>query len=407
MKTNIAEFIAGLRSFPRAVWVLCLGMFLNRFGTFVMPFLALYVIRTGHGAAEAGLAIGCYGAGHLLASLLGGQMADTIGRRRTMLISLIASAVVMAVFPLAEGLPAMVVLAFVAGLVTELYRPACTALLADLVDNEHRVTAFGMLRLAINAGWALGPAAGGWLAAHSYNWLFIGDALTSLAFAVLAFFWLPKNVPGAATDRVPWLAAMTTIRRDRAFIQVLAATFLLAVIFMQPHSTFGLEVKAGGFSEKTYGLLLGLNGMLIVIFELPLTMITRRFPPKPTMALGYVMAGIGFGLIARGSELWIYVLSVTVFTFGEMICLPVQMAYVAALAPANLRGRYMGASGLTWAFALVVGPAAGMKLFEFDPNTLWFALVGCGVLAAAIIAWPARPLPVTAQVVVDASVQKQ
>ena len=131
-------------------------MFLNKFGAFVVPFLALYLTRTGYTLADAGLAIGAYGVGNLIASLLGGHLADSIGRRKTILLSTFSGAGAMLLLSQAHNLPLIIFLAALTGLAGEFYRPACSALLADLVPPEQRVTAFAAYRMSFNAGWAFG-----------------------------------------------------------------------------------------------------------------------------------------------------------------------------------------------------------------------------------------------------------
>src|SRR5207244_3090331 len=185
-----------LRALPRSAWILFFGTFLNKFGTFVVPFLAIYLTGLGYTAAQAGMAIGGYGLGTLAASLLGGYLADRFGRRKTIVLSMFSGALVMLSLSQAHSLPLIVLLAGVAGLTGELYRPASSALLADLVPAGQRVTAFAAYRMAFNAGWAFGPATAGLLAKKSFVWLFVGDAVTSVLFGLVAWFALPAGLRG-------------------------------------------------------------------------------------------------------------------------------------------------------------------------------------------------------------------
>ena len=287
--------LSSLRALPRPVWILFLGTFLNKFGTFVVPFLTLYLTRQGYSLASAGMAIGAYGVGHLVASLLGGHLADTIGRRKTIVLSMFSAAVAMMLLSQARSLPVIILLTAFAGLTGELYRPAASALLADLVSPGERVTAFAAYRIAFNAGWAFGPATAGFLTERGYFWLFAGDAATSVLFGVVALFSLPRGVrhpPGEAG----WTEALQAFRTDKRFHQVLIASFAIALVFFQMSSTFGLHVTALGFSAATYGALISLNGVLVVLCELPLTTITRRFAARDVMAAGYLLVGAGFAL---------------------------------------------------------------------------------------------------------------
>jgi MFS family permease len=147
-----ASFRASLMMLPRPVWILCAGTFLNRFGTFVVPFLALYMTRIGFSVPQTSLALAAYGAGHFVASALGGYLADRIGRRHTIVLSMGSAAASILLLSQARSLGSMIFLAGLTGLAAEFYRPASSALLADLVPAGQRVPAYAAYRLAINAG---------------------------------------------------------------------------------------------------------------------------------------------------------------------------------------------------------------------------------------------------------------
>ncbi len=349
-----------------------------------MPFLAIYLTKQGYSLTQAGYAISAYGIGNLGASLLGGYLADTVGRRKTIVLSMFSGAVTMLLLSQARELPTIILLAALTGVTNELYRPAASALLADLLPEGQRVTAFSAYRMAFNAGWAFGPATAGFLSDYGYFWLFIGDAATSVLFGLVAFFALPRGVRSHQSN-IPWREALRTLRHDRQFHQAMLAASAISLVLFQMSSTFGLHITHLGFSPATYGALISLNGALVVFCELPITTITRRFPAKPVMASGYVLLGAGFAL-----NLWTHsvpglVLSVVTFTLGEMIAMPIGGAYIADLSPQHMRGRYSGAYGLTWACGLVIGPAMGMRLFELGSNVLWFSCGALGLLAAMII----------------------
>ena len=199
-------------------------MFLNKFGAFVVPFLALYLTRSGYTLADAGLAIGAYGVGNLVASLLGGHLADTIGRRKTILLSLFSGAGAMLLLSQAHSLPMIIALAALTGLASEFYRPACSALLTDLVPPEQRVTAFAAYRMSFNAGWAFGPATAGFLATKGFFWLFVGDAATSILFGLVALLALPKDTCQPRRHR--WSEAVVTSATTGDFISSCSPHFL-------------------------------------------------------------------------------------------------------------------------------------------------------------------------------------
>jgi MFS family permease len=378
------SLISSLRALPSAAWILFFGMFLNKFGSFVVPFLALYLTRLGYTLADAGLAIGAYGVGNLIASLLGGHLADTIGRRKTILLSLFSGAGAMLLLSQAHTLPMIIGLAALTGLASEFYRPACSALLTDLVPPDQRVTAFAAYRMSFNAGWAFGPATAGFLATKGFFWLFVGDAATSVLFGLVVLLALPRDTSHQRRES-SWSEAIGEIRRDRKFHRIILASFLIAFVFMQMASTFGVQVTRMGFSAATYGALISMNGAMVVLCELPLTTITRRFSTRRVLAAGYVLVGLGFALNAFAHTVPALAGCIIIFTLGEMIAMPVSSAYVSNLAPAHLRGRYLGVYGLNWALALIIAPGLGMKLLAGNPAALWLGCGALGVLAAIII----------------------
>lgn len=375
---------AALRALPRAAWVLFFGTFLNKFGTFVVPFLTLYLTGRGYTVDQAGLAIAAYGTGNLLASLLGGHLADYIGRRNTIVLSMFSGAATMLLLSQARNFPVILVFTMLTGLTNEFYRPASSAFLADIVSPARRITAFATLRMSFNAGFAFGPATAGFIAAFGFVWLFVGDAATSALYGVLALCALPAGL-NATRENAGWGRALSVLRHDRELHQLLLANFAIALLFCQLASTYGLFVTHSGFSAATYGMVLSLNGVLVVLFELPLTTIIRKFPARRVMAVGYLLIALGYSLNAFAHTVPAFVACMIIFTLGEMTTMPTFIAYLAGLAPPEMRGRYMGVSGLTWSSALILGPALGMKLLTANPAAYWISCAGLGLFAAATI----------------------
>jgi len=381
-----------LQQFPRPVWILFAGTFVNKFGTFVVPFLALHLTRLGYSPAQAGLALGAYGAGHFVASLLGGHLADSLGRRQTIVLSTFSGAGAMMLLSQAASLPLLMGLAFLTGMTAEFYKPASSALLADLVRPEHRVTAYAGYRFAINAGWSMGPAVAGLLARYSYFWLFVGDAATAMVFGLVAWLFLPRERTrerregGLVANAFHGVTEAARVAvKDRRFVRLVLATLAVGMVFLQMPTTLGLEIKAAGHPDSTYGLVLALNGLIVVLFEIPLSTYIRRLPPRPIIAAGFALIGCGAGLNAWAARPWEYALGMVVLTFGEVLSMSMSLAYAASLAPEAMRGRYLGLYGLTWATAVACGPALGMWIFSYQPAVLWLGCGLTGLLAAGII----------------------
>ncbi len=287
-----------LQGLPRAAWVLFAGAFVNRLGTFVLPFITLYLTSRGYSVPQAGLGLAAYGAGAIGAQGAGGLLADRIGRRNTIVVSSFGGAALTLSLIWVSGLWDIVGVVALLGFVAELYRPAASALIADLIEPQARVAAFSAYRLALNLGFACGLSLGGILAAHSYHLLFVGDALTSALFGIIALVALPHGTRTTKEQERHLAGAGRMMAADKGFLLFLGAVFVTAAVYMQNASTFALHVVALGYSTKVYGLLQAMNGVLVVLLELPISAWTQHRPRTRMIALGALLVGVGFAELA-------------------------------------------------------------------------------------------------------------
>lgn len=380
---------ANVRSMPRPAWFLFGGALLNRFGTFVMPFLVLYLTQRGFSPAEAALAVSAYGGGHVVASLAGGYLSDRIGRRDTIAYSMIASAAAMLALSQAHSYWLIVAITFCAGAAAEMYRPASGALLGDLVGPDCRVTAFALLRLANNIGFAAGPATAGFLASKSFVLVFVGDAASSIAFALLALAALPR-LTHRREDEQPVRGGFANAFRNAPFITFVLATLCITWIEYQIVSTLPLRVRELGHSASVFGILISANGLLVALFELALTALTQRFVPQLVIALGMALFAGGFALAGAVATVPALLLAVAVWTFGEMIFMPVTGAYLTSLSPPHFRGTYNGIWLSTWSVGMLFGPYLGTLLFVSRPHAYWILVAAAGAAGALLMLASAR-----------------
>jgi len=283
-----------------------------------------------------------------------------------------------------DGYGAILPLAALTGFTAELYRPASAALLTDLSAPGRRVGVFALYRLAINAGVAAGPAAAGFLAQRSYTLLFVVDAATCAVFGLVALVALPSGASlGARAARrssrgaPPW--------SDRPFLALLVATTLVALVFTQGWSTLPLHVADAGLTPAHYGVLMSLNGVLIVALEMAIASRTRSLPLRPVLVSGLVLVGLGFGLNGLADTMALLVLAVVVWSFGEMIWSPVASAHVAEVAPEAERGRWHGAFQFAFGVGFVLGPALGTAVYARSPSALWLGCALASALAGTLV----------------------
>lgn len=380
---------------PGGFWWLWSGTLITRLGYFVQPFLVLYLTaERGLSTAQAGMVLAGFGAGSLVSQPLGGWLADRLGRRRALTTGLIASAVTLLALGAARPLPLILVAAALAGCCLDLYRPASQALVADLVDPQARPRAYALLYWAVNLGYAVGTASAGYLAAHGYQLLFILDAATTLVFAALIARGLRSTTTststsssvGGADDRGgdgKVTGGFAVVLRDRLLLAFTTVTLLYAVVYLQVGATLPLAVRDAGLPTTAFGVLISLNGLLIVVVQ-PLTVhLLDRLDRGRLLAAGQLLVGVGFALTAWCGSSWQFAGSVTVWTAGEIATAGTITAVVTELAPVGLRGRYLGVAGAAWGAAALLAPLLGTAVYAATPGALWTGCLLAGCLCAA------------------------
>ena len=400
LRRSVAASVSGL---PAQFWWLWTSTLINRLGAFVATFLALYLTaERGFSASYAGLVVALYGLGGAVASIGAGVLTDRLGRRPTMLLAQCSAAVSIAVLGFMERPGAIAALTFLVGLASNASRPAVQAMLADIVAPADRVRAFALNYWAVNLGFAVSSTAAGIIAQYSYHALFLGEATMLLACAVVVFAKLPESRPeqgtaegadggGMAAARV----SITTVLRDGRFMAVVGLNLLVALAFLQTFTALPISMGEAGFSSADFGTVIALNGLLIVVLQLPLTRLIEHRSPARLLVVSSLLIGCGLGLQAfAGSTLAVYVVALCVWTLGEMINSPTQMGLVVRLSPLHGRGRYQGVFNLSWGVASLVGPLIGGVVIDgYGSPVLWAGTAVVGTLAAVGYGLLLRSLP--------------
>ena len=379
MREALGPTVSGL---PRTFWWLWAGTLVNRAGAFVLPFLAFYLTdELDLTPSFVGLVLGTFGLGSTVAALVGGVLADRLGRRPVLLGSQLGTAAVLVVLGLTTAPYAVLVLVGLLGLTSNTSRPAFSAMTTDIVPPEDRVRAFSLNYWAINLGFAIAPLLAGLLAASGYLTLFLVDAATTLVFALLVFLRVPESRPGLAPGTSARPGSMADVLRDRVFLMFVLLTFCFAVVFMQHLSSLPVQMGADGLSPSQYGAVIALNGALIVLVTVPLTRWLQAYPRSRVLAVSSLFVGVGFGATAWATTVPQYAATVAVWTVGEVIGAAVGPSVVADLAPSALRGRYQGVFGFSFATAALVAPLVGGAVYQhLGATTLW---LGCALLSFA------------------------
>jgi MFS family permease len=400
----------GLRGLPASLWLLFAATLINRAGTMVLAFLAIYLTATqGFTPGQAGAALALYGSVAIFTAPLAGRLCDRFGPLPVIVTSLLSNGAVLLAFPFAHG-HWILLAVFGVSLTNETTRPASLAAVTHWSSPTERRMAFALNRLAINLGVSVGPALGGFLAGLSYRFLFAIDALTALAAGVvLLVAGLRLGLTARPADPAAAGSPAGLRKRDRGaspyadrrFLFFLLVNLLITMVFFQHNTSMPLYlVGTLHLSPATYGLLFTVNTFLIVLLEVPLNGAMADWPLGRSLALGSLLCGLGFGSLALVHSAAGVMATVVVWTFGEMILFPTAANYASQLAPAARQGAYMGAYSMSGAAAFALGPWAGTKILEaWGGRAVWGVAFLCGVVAAGLF-WRVREAPMASTVLV-------
>ena len=353
-----------LARLPPVVRLLVAGTFINKVGSFIVPFLTIVLRREFHlEERQVGWLLLAYGGGSLVSVLTGGALTDRLGRRFTLLLSLAGSGVIALLLGLADSIRTFVPLLVLFGFMADLYRPAASSIIGDVLPSSQRASGFAGLRLAVNLGFAVGMSLGGFLADRNWRLLFFGDGITTLAYAAVVYFFIaetrPADAPGDARGEPrgasPW--------NDGVFLQLVAVSFVFAMIFFNHISTLPLTVTGpAGYPTSVFGGLVAVNGLVIALFEMGTVDRLRRFRRLRVAALGNLLGGVGFALTGASFHWGWLAVTVVIWTAGEILTLPFTMAFITDWAPAELRGRYLSWQSATWSLAIGLNPLLFLPL---------------------------------------------
>ncbi len=383
MRSVVQRLRAIRRSLPEVYWTVWLGTLINRAGGFVVPLLTYYLKdERGLDIADAGVIVSLFGVGAVAAALVGGVMTDRLGRRATMALSMLGGAATVTALGFVRDETSIAALVLLLGFVGELYRPAVSAFVADVVPAEDRLRAYGILYWAINLGFAIAPLAAGLVARWSYTALFFVDGVTMAVFGVLVLVRLPETKPARTDDGAPRIGLLHVLR-DGPFMAFVVLGLAFAMMMYQSTVALAAHFDAQGHDATTFGAVIAVNGITIVLVQPWLTARLTSRDPSRVVAFAALLTGVGFALHGVSPWIPIHVVAVLVWTLGEIVASPVHANTVASLAPPDARGRYQGVFTMSFGAASFLGPLVGARVLDdLGSEVLWFGCLGVGVLTS-------------------------
>ncbi|QES50726.1 MFS transporter [Streptomyces venezuelae] len=381
----------GFKDVPRAVWLLSAGVFVNAVVSLTFVFVFLYLTGPrGLGAGTAGLITGIGGLGTVAGNFTGGWFGDRYGHRRVLLAAAAVAGLLLMSLPLL-GTTLLFVVLPAAEYATGVIRAANSALVAVIVPAGARRQSFAVIRCVSNGGFALGPPLGALVATgFSYDWLFVADGLGTLFLAL----WTARVVPARGAARPAAVPAgggsrggvWRELRARPAVLVLLAAVLVVDLVYRQQYFTFPVFLADHGLDIGAFGLIIALNGAIILLLELPAAMALRNRPPLRIVGTGLLLVGAGYAALLGGAGVATAVVMMLLLSLGEILYKTTATAYVADQAPEHAIGRFQSLYAGVSVSGVVLGAPLGGALYAAAPGLLWpLCVLAAGLAGTAVL----------------------
>jgi predicted MFS family arabinose efflux permease len=369
------------------IWLLALMMFINRSGTMVVAFMIIYCTQKLHFTIEqAGVVMMSFGIGAIAGSYLGGKLTDIFGYFYVQFTSLCIGGILFFVVAQLHTFPLLCVSVTVLAIFGEAYRPANAVSIAHFSTPENLTRSISLVRIAINMGWAIGPVIGGYFASKSYTYLFWADGITNIIAAgmVLLFLKSPKKIKEKLSlDQVksnrlesPW--------RDKIFMLFILFSIFYILSFSPLFTVLPAYYKEiCGMSEFQIGILMGINGLMVAVFEMLLIYkLQGKYSTLNFISFGCFLLVINYLIYLNFTTYALMLLGIIFATFSEIFALPYMNTFSIGRAKSHNQGQYSAIHGMTWPIAQIIGPLVGTQIIANQGYTvLLYALGGAAVVA--------------------------
>ena len=397
-KSSIPSFMISLYrnafgGLSRQVWLLALVMFINRSGGMVIAFLTLYLtLKLGFSITAAGFVMVVFGIGSICGTFMGGKLTDKIGYFPVQLWSLLLGGIMFLLISQTQNYYTICTLVFLLSAFGEAYRPANTASIADFSTPQTFTRSVSLIRLAINLGWSIGPAIGGFLASREYKLLFWADGLTNIGAAVLVFLFL-RGTRRQKTDNqvvTPKTNPKDSPYKDQKYLVFLVLTTLYAVAFFQLFTIGPLFYKqVCKLTEIQIGYILGLNGLLVALVEMILIYkIEGKFQKLSLISFGVSLVVVNYAIFLFTNNYAWLIVGIVFATLSEIFAMPFMNSFAIERSKPHNRGQYSALHSMTWSVAQISAPLIGTQtIAHFGFDALWYVLGSFGIISAVGFRW--------------------
>ncbi|MBN8620623.1 MAG: MFS transporter [Anaerolineae bacterium] len=373
--------------YPRGFWVLLVCFFVNRIGAaLVWPYLALFMReQTGAPLSTVTALLSLQALASVLGTSAISVVMDRVGRKKPMLVGLVAFSAILLLMSGARGIEQWLVLIPLYGILQPVFYVGANAMVADLVQPDERTNAYAIVRTGSNLAIAVGAAIGGFVVAQSHLYSYQMTAVINVLLVIPVALLIRESLPkGRVTQQETVRGGYGQIFRDRPFVLFIGVFTLLEIAAALVFNLMSVYTKENfGMPENEYGMLLGINATMVVLFQYGVTQVSRRAAPLVVLGVGALFYTMGLSGYALAQSFPHFALGMVVMTIGEMMVAPTSNGLVANMAPTDMRARYMGIYSLTYTMGTGVGPVVGGLLSgAFAPAAIWYGGAFTALLAA-------------------------
>ncbi len=362
-------------------WYLSIVMLINRSGTMVVPFMTIYCTQQLHfSVIQAGFVMGLFGLGAMTGAFIGGRITDKWGFYPLQAAALLLGGVMFIVTGYLHTYLSLCTGTFILSVCNESFRPANATAVAYYSTPDNRTRSYSMNRLAVNLGWAVGGALGGFLASVNYDLLFWVDGCTNIVAAFLLLKLLPYVKAGSKHNQTTVPTAKASAYQDKTYLVFITLTILLGYCFFHLFTIAPVFYKTQWhLNEQFIGVLMALNGVIIVCIEMILVYsIEGKKPLTYFIRFGVLLIGVAYAVlnILPASALTAIV-SIFIITFGEILSMPFMNSFWVSRTVESNRGQYAAMYTIAWSIAQITAPILGSEIVvDYGYNTLWWLLAG-------------------------------
>lgn len=371
---------------PTSIWLVATATFISCSGMMVLFFLPLYLTqKLNFNIITAGQIVSLYGIGQVIGSNVGGLLSDRFGFLKVQVTGFFMVGLLYLSLEFVQLKFNLMAIMFFVGIFNAAVRPATGSMIAKFSSPDTRAKAYSLNYQALNLGVTIGPAIGGMLAKINYMWLFRIDGMANILAAVAIWFFFHKRIRNISLHGEPKQvnAIKTSPWKDKSFLILLTLFLLIGMCFFQIFNIYPFYLKSNyHLTEIQIGLVMALNGLLIILLQMPITAYFRNFNLLRIISIGGVLISAGYFILPWHSGFFYALLSITLISLGEMATMPFAYDFVTKIAPVNSRGNYLGllACALS-AVPLFLTPNLMPYIYTtFGPHTLWYSMGLIGII---------------------------